>query len=823
MARILAPLLLLAACQQATLDGLQGERAKLPESDVYCTRHPDDVLVSVSMLAPRCIAGEAAPLLVSVRGLRAQACYALTLTVNRGAEEVARVSQRLAVDEEEEDRAQPVYWKIPPLVVAAHSLRVSVEDWLASTTVDDPWDALLATHIQKMNVLPVLSFEHEQHSSIRAVAMADGRAVAHIFFSLRPPPLEEGDGMRMLEFRLNGEPVASLELAATRTECGWRVGSARSASLDEDVFGCNGAVIANVGRVGVTNLLEARLLGTSMPEPGQDWWQPVSLLSFVPSTDEAPEHQDQIIVFLFLNTCEMTMDTNICFNLLTKLSPVLKSATEVRVLFAFLITHDLGEQIKQAIGGQRVTLIGVMSPDAGSDRVRHVLSMDSILITGGGVILLMEDGIEYPSNYLDVVTAAVSKTKRSVPGNFAVGSEGYVLSAALDADRHGGCKSTDLDGSSWVHVLRLGTIAFPARLASTGFANSLMHVLDYRPIMRHLGFAYLAESNDVPLLLGPSMGLGVGDAATWQLQSWLPQDALFRFQPSDFVVRPHYDGNEQGSVWRVDGSAWAVWLRRSYREVSFSSMLANAPDFAKKLDIGLVLEENVWGNVNASLQADSVFACQEEILNIPVMVMSQPHDLERRSNSQRLLKAIGFRNVTFPPTIKWTDVDVEQMKADGILWPAFFRRLERSNDTNFEGYLKYAANAVSQIRQIRAAAAANEHVIIMEDDFMLGSSIQRVREHLCALRDLPLTADMVYLEYCLETCAELSYDSRYPKLARARKPACSGAIFFTAKGAQRVADLCWPVFDVIDRMYPILIQRGWLEAYILTPAAFYQV
>ena len=105
------------------------------------------------------------------------------------------------------------------------------------------------------------------------------------------------------------------------------------------------------------------------------------------------------------------------------------------------------------------------------------LLMDSILITGGGVILLMEDGIEYPSNYLDVVTAAVSKTKRSVPGNFAVGSEGYVLSAALDADRHGGCESTDLDGSSWVHVLRLGTIAFPARLASTGFANSLMHVL----------------------------------------------------------------------------------------------------------------------------------------------------------------------------------------------------------------------------------------------------------------------------------------------------------------------------------------------------------
>ena len=58
--------------------------------------------------------------------------------------------------------------------------------------------------------------------------------------------------------------------------------------------------------------------------------------------------------------------------------------------------------------------------------------------------------------------------------------------------------------------------------------------------------------------------------------------------------------------------------------------------------------------------------------------------------------------------------------------------------------------------------------------------------------------------------------------ARASEPACSAAIFFTAKGARNVADLCLPVFDVVDRMYPQLIKTGWLEAFLVTPALLYQ-
>ena len=64
--------------------------------------------------------------------------------------------------------------------------------------------------------------------------------------------------------------------------------------------------------------------------------------------------------------------------------------------------------------------------------------------------------------------------------------------------------------------------------------------------------------------------------------------------------------------------------------------------------------------------------------------------------------------------------------------------------------------------------------------------------------------------------------ARVTRVARAHAPSCSAAVYFTAKGAARVASLALPVFDVIDRMYQYLIATRLLEAYIVTPPLFYQ-
>jgi hypothetical protein len=204
--------------------------------------------------------------------------------------------------------------------------------------------------------------------------------------------------------------------------------------------------------------------------------------------------------------------------------------------------------------------------------------------------------------------------------------------------------------------------------------------------------------------------------------------------------------------------------------------------------------------------------------------MSQPEADERRESSWRLLRDDGFTNVSFPDEVGWSEIDEEWMVAADLLSSSLFSRLKRHGDTDRIGEMRYAANALTHIQRVRTAGEANESIIIMEDDLMAAAPVAVVREQICrTLGNLPPTADLVYLEYCYESCSLLRYDERYPGLARASEPSCSAAILFTAQGARKVATLCLPVFDAVDRMYPQLIRKGWLEAYVMTPAAFYQV
>jgi hypothetical protein len=522
--------------------------------------------------------------------------------------------------------------------------------------------------------------------------------------------------------------------------------------------------------------------------------------------DHEPPKTPSVFVFLFLPSCEVSKDPEVCLQGVQRLSPVLKNAYEVRVLVALFMEREVADRIRTAMGCSRVSFIHPQQ------------RMDRILSPVGGAIVLMSDDLKYPIDYLDRASKLVRGAAQSIRGNFVIGQEGYVLSEAAMGSKlssEDDCQDDSELNGKWVHVLRLGTIALPALSDHDYFFNSLLSqilkiIFNYRPHMRHVVFAHLAEVNDVPLLMIISPSSTTFDSgespSQWQLQDWQP-DAVFPVLASDFGVLPHWNllANRH-FTWQPNSSAWIGWLQKSYRNAAFSSQLANVPILSQKL--------NAIGS-----------ECDESILNIPVAVMSQPQNPERRNHILRLLNTVGFRNVSFPETMNWSDINIEQMTVRGALSTSFFRRIQRQNDTNFVGYLRYTANAVSQVQRISAAAAAKEPIIIMEDDLMLGASVQTIQDILCsslALKNLPPSADMIYLEYCLEKCDELAYNDNHPNLARAVRPSCSAAILFTVKGAQRVADLCWPVFDVIDRMYPSLIRAGWLEAYILTPPVFYQ-
>ena len=58
-----------------------------------------------------------------------------------------------------------------------------------------------------------------------------------------------------------------------------------------------------------------------------------------------------------------------------------------------------------------------------------------------------------------------------------------------------------------------------------------------------------------------------------------------------------------------------------------------------------------------------------------------------------------------------------------------------------------------------------------------------------ALGSLPLDADALYLEWCLDTCRTCLFHPHFPAIARASRPRCSGALMLTVQGAKKLERL----------------------------------
>ena len=329
-------------------------------------------------------------------------------------------------------------------------------------------------------------------------------------------------------------------------------------------------------------------------------------------------------------------------------------------------------------------------------------------------------------------------------------------------------------------------------------------------------------------------------------------DQIFRYPLHTYTLAfpPGCFGSESwptadDGIWHANHSKWRSWLRRAYLQGATSSMLANRPQAHPFMQAAAPTsnmqtprmhttaaeprERNLIGIKGDEKNDENARACKgfcdANVWSTPVAVMNQPQDRRRRESTDWHLKNLGFTNVTFPQIVKWTEVrETWGVMVDrGVLSPSLMARMKDVHDTEGTGYERYAANALTQIQMIRMAAAADEPIMILEDDLMVGGDLQATRNSICrALSNLPPSAHMIYLEFCLESCQEIRYNSGFAALARAKSPSCSAAIYFTVAGAKRVADLCFPIFDVIDRMYPTLIAAGQLQAYMILPPVFYQ-
>ena len=92
-----------------------------------------------------------------------------------------------------------------------------------------------------------------------------------------------------------------------------------------------------------------------------------------------------------------------------------------------------------------------------------------------------------------------------------------------------------------------------------------------------------------------------------------------------------------------------------------------------------------------------------------------------------------------------------------LVAPCALPRLQDYGEgVDMRGSMMYIANALDHLSHIGAAGNDMHPLIVLEDDLLAAGGGEEMAASLqAALRELPASADMLYLEFCFETCQQV--------------------------------------------------------------------
>eukprot|EP00961_Rhodomonas_salina_P130519 1757120-Rhodomonas_salina.1 len=222
----------------------------------------------------------------------------------------------------------------------------------------------------------------------------------------------------------------------------------------------------------------------------------------------------------------------------------------------------------------------------------------------------------------------------------------------------------------------------------------------------------------------------------------------------------------------------------------------------------------------------SLLAAGADFFRIPVSVMNLPFEVQRKRHMRHLLASLGVSNVTFPDATLARELNLTELYETGWLAPEAVPLMKAMPWIGENGLNSYVANAMGQLKTIEGHIRSNTPgFVVMEDDLMPIAKPNLIRERIReAVNELSHieSADVLYLEMCFESCSQMGSRGKLGRIAKSFRPYCTGAIYYTRKGARRVLAMCKPIFAAMDNMLPRLIERGMLEAYAMVPPAFVQ-
>jgi hypothetical protein len=310
------------------------------------------------------------------------------------------------------------------------------------------------------------------------------------------------------------------------------------------------------------------------------------------------------------------------------------------------------------------------------------------------------------------------------------------------------------------------------------------------------------------------------DENTIRLKLWRSRHTEFessRSEKNEFDFwEPSKVPDGEGDEWQYNFSAAIEDVRISYSETVEALAMLNR--------YGL----DEWAR-NALNMSDDDHTVSD--LHIPAVVFNHKQD-GRRAWAEGMIRAVGFRDITFQPTYESAALDLAALESSGRVsanWD-FFLIIMQWHDISLASKMRYIAHALDFQDAIarHASAAADSSVAaswiaVFEDDIVLTTSPVHAHKRLVeAVSSLPRDADVLYVEWCWDRCEESRFHTSYPLMSLASQPHCSAGILFSTQGARKLDRLLRPIDSTIDNMLASLCNGRAIYCYKLRLPIFTQ-
>ncbi len=130
---------------------------------------------------------------------------------------------------------------------------------------------------------------------------------------------------------------------------------------------------------------------------------------------------------------------------------------------------------------------------------------------------------------------------------------------------------------------------------------------------------------------------------------------------------------------------------------------------------------------------------------------------------------------------------------------------------------------IKTVQQILFSAKQNnlDKCIILEDDITILNTPEYVRHKIIDVIDnLPPEWDMVYFEYCYESCNKKKLYNDY--LYKVHNPLCTASIMYNLSSINKINKCIGKYNSALDHMYSNCLKDNNLIGYMVYPQLFYQ-